>query len=187
MNRRILIITVLVALAVLLNNWLSGQREESKREQEAATEHVPDYFMRDFTATTMNQAGKPDQRLQAQLMQHYGDDGSMVLTQPQLTLYAKGQAPWLITAARGEVRNDGKEVLLSGGVRMNRSSNNEQMELVTDNMLIRPQQRYAQTDAPVTVTAPQGKLTAVGLRAYLADERLKLLARVRGDYVAPLR
>lgn len=187
MNRRILIATLLVALAVLLNNWLSGKREESRREKEEAGLHVPDYFLRDFTATTMNSAGRPDQRLQAALMQHFGDDGSMELTQPRLTLYAndKGGEPWQISAARGQVRAGGREVVLSGDVRMHRSDNGQELELQTDNMLIRPQQRYAQTDAPVTVTAPQGRMTAVGLRAFLTDQRLELLSRVRGDYVPP--
>ncbi len=185
MNRRILIVTVLVALVVLLNDWLSDQREEAAREQAAAVRHVPDYFLRGFVATTMDDRGRPEQRLAADEMLRYADDGSMELSQPRLTLYGDGDTPWQIDAARGHLNRDGTRMQLSGGVRVTRDEPGERLELTTDDMLLLPKQRYAETDAPLTLTHPRGRVDAVGLRAYMKDERLVLLAQVRGDY-APL-
>lgn len=182
-NRNILIASVLVALAVILNNWLSGQRQQRTQQREAAAQHIPDYFLRGFTATTMDMQGQPDHQLSGELMLHYGDDGSMELTQPRLTLYAKGKALWHLAAAQGVLNAGGSELTLSGGVRIHRVESAGPLELTTDNMLIRPKQRYAETDAALTLLHPQGKMEAVGLRAYMQEERLVLLSQVRGRYV----
>ncbi|GAB4289398.1 MAG: hypothetical protein Kow0096_02300 [Thiohalomonadaceae bacterium] len=184
MNRRLLAFLVLVALA-LLAHWLSGQREEAARERAAEARHVPEYFLRDFIATTMNLAGRPDQRLAAAFMLRYADDGSMDLTEPRMTLYdtADDTPPWQIDAARGLVSGDGREVQLSGGVRLTREEAGGLLVLTTDAMRLRPKERYAETDAPVTLTNPEGRVDAVGMRAYMKEERLVLLAQVRGNYV----
>jgi len=181
-NRRILIITVLVALVVLASNWLSNRREQKQATAVTAAAHVPDYFLRDFTATTMNPQGKPEQRLTAQLMEHYGNDNSMDLTAPHLTLFQSSGPPWLVVAARGRIIDGGKEVVLSGGVRMDHDAQGTTMTLTTDHLLLRPKQRYAETDAAVTVTTPQGRVDAVGMQADMATQRLQLLSKVRGTY-----
>lgn len=182
-NRTILIASLLVAVAVILNNWLSGQREERARERGEAQQHVPDYFLRGFVATTMNQQGRPDHQLAGEMMVHYGDDGTMELTQPRLTLYANGDAAWHVDAARGLLSEDGAQLELSGGVRISRADQGALLELTTNNMLIRPKERYAETEAPLTLTHPQGQMEAIGLRAYMREERLLLLSQVKGRYV----
>ncbi len=182
MNRRILIITVLVALVVLADNWLSKRREQ-KLPAAVTAGHIPDYFLRDFTATTMNPQGQPEQRLTAQLMDHYSDDDSMELTAPQLTLFQPSGAPWHVVAARGRIIDGGREVRLSGGVRMSHVDQGATTTLTTAHLLIRPKQRYAETDAAVTVTTPQGQVDAVGMQADMAAQRLLLLSKVRGTYV----
>lgn len=183
MNRRILLVTMLVALVVLLNNWLSGQREEATAEREAAARHVAEYFLRDFAATTMDAQGRPEQRLTAGQMVRYADDGVMELTEPRLTLYADGAAPWQIDAARGQLSGDGERLQLEGGVRVTRAEADGLLELTTNTLLLKPRDRYAESDAPLTLTHPQGRVDAVGLRAYMKEERLVLLAQVRGSYV----
>lgn len=184
MKRPLLIVSLLTALGLFVH-WLSGLREDAKQESAEAARHVAEYFLRDFTTTTMDPQGRPEQRLAAELMQRYADDGSMELTEPRLTLYGETDnvAPWQIDAARGRISGDGKHVQLDGGVRMTRMEDNGMLELVTDDLLLMPKERYAETDAPLTVTYPQGRVDAVGLRAYMQDERLVLLAQVRGNYV----
>jgi lipopolysaccharide export system protein LptC len=184
MNRRLLVITLLFSLG-LLAHWLSGQREEAAEERAAAARHVAEYFLRDFVTTTMDLQGRPEQRLAAAQMLRYADDGAMELTAPQLTLYEEdaAAAPWQIDAARGHISSDGREVQLDGGVRVTRGAGDDRLELTTAELLLKPRERYAETDAPLTLTQPQGRVDAVGLRAYMKEGRLVLLAQVRGNYV----
>lgn len=184
MNRRLLAITVLIAVA-LLAHWLSGLRDEAARERAAAARHVAEYFLRDFVATTMNLQGQPEQRMAAELMLRYADDDTMDLTEPRLTLYGETTdvAPWQIDAAHGHVSDDGRQVQLGGGVRVTREENGGVLELITDELLLRPKDRYAETDAPLTITHLQSRVDAVGMRAYMKEDRLVLLAQVRGNYV----
>ncbi len=184
MNLRLLIITLLVALVVIGNNWLSVQREEASRGAETTAPHVPDYFLRNFAATTMGPGGTPDHRLEAAYMVHYGDDDTMELKEPRLTLNPRDPAAWQIDAAQGQVSDNGARLELSGGVHMAYGENAE-LNVATENLHFRLDQHYAETQAPITVIDPDGKVTAVGLRAYLTQERLVLLAKVRGEYVPP--
>ena len=52
-------------------------------------------------------------------------------------------------------------------------------------VLVRPDSRYAETAAPARAVTPGGELRAVGVRAYLDQERLELLSEVRGVCESP--
>ena len=42
---------------------------------------------------------------------------------------------------------------------------------------------YAETAAPVTITDANSTVKAIGMHAFLAEERIELLSAVRGVYV----
>lgn len=184
MTRRIVLVVGLTAVAALIYNGLADRPVYVTEQQTEAERHVPAYFLHDFVATTMDDAGRPAQSLAAARMLRYADDGSMELTEPRLTLYQDGEAPWQAAAAHGRLSADGERMQLGGGVRVSRAGD-DRLELVTDELLLHPKAHYAETDAPLTLTHALGRIDAVGLRAYMKDERLVLLDQVRGNYVSP--
>ncbi|MFA5625911.1 MAG: LPS export ABC transporter periplasmic protein LptC [Thiohalomonadaceae bacterium] len=185
MSRRLLVALLLVIMAILAI-WLIGQREQAGERQIAELRHVPEYYLRDATITQMNPGGQPEHRLLAELIVRHADDETTELVEPRMTLYSKhdNQAmPWQVDAAHGLISAEGEEIYLSGGVQINQPRDGGSLDLLTEHMLLRPEEKYAETDAPVTVTEPNGSLDAVGMRYWMAREYLELLAQVRGIYV----
>jgi len=187
MNLRMLgVIAILLGLTGLAF-WL--QEDSSKQETPTDTNkvkkrHTPDYFMEDFTITSMNEKGKPSSVLVSAKMFHYPDDDSTELASPFMTLYGDIGKPWKIKADRGWVAANNELILLSGNVRIDRLSgpNNRPVKLFTDKLRIHPESDFAETDRPVTMLSNKRKTTAIGMRAYVRKGKLQLLDDVRVSY-----
>ena len=187
MNLRLLgIIALLVGLSSL-TIWIQ-QNSDSDNEVTETTEtskkHSPDYFMEDFTITSMNEKGKPRSILTSQRMLHYPDDDSTELDKPFMTMIAENGRPWKIKADRGWVAANNKLILLSGNVQIDRLSgpNNRPVKLFTDKLRIHPELDFAETDRPVTMISNKRRTTAIGMRAYVRKGKLQLLDDVHVSY-----
>lgn len=187
MNLRALgAITLLVSLSALAI-WL---QQSSDKQAETATakainkKHSPDYFMEDFTVTSMSEKGLPRSILVSAKMLHYPDDNSTELDAPFMTMIGEIGKPWKIKADRGWVSDNNELILLSGNVRIDRLSgpNNRPVKLFTDKLRIHPESDFAETDQPVTMLSNKRRTTAVGMRAYIRDGKLQLLDNVRVSY-----
>jgi lipopolysaccharide export system protein LptC len=121
----------------------------------------------------------------AQLPNHLGTR----IEQPVLDWYQPdGQTrEWRLQAEQGWVAADQQSVRLEGEVKMVRTADSGKppMTITTRDVLVRPDERYAETAAPTRAVTPHGEFRAVGVRAWLDQERLELLSEVRGVYESP--
>ncbi|SCZ50608.1 LPS export ABC transporter periplasmic protein LptC [Thiohalomonas denitrificans] len=184
MNRRVLLLIVSALGALLLSNWLSRQAEDERERREQVHRQVPDYFLSDFTATTMGPTGQPEYRLSAVRMDHFPDTDTAELVQPRVVLYGEGEANWHARSDRGQVGPGSEVVYLSGNVEIHQPGGDggPPRMLLTDHLRMYPQRDYAETDAAVTITGPQTQINGVGMRAYFAQQRLELLSEVTGTH-----
>ncbi|MDX1251624.1 MAG: LPS export ABC transporter periplasmic protein LptC [Gammaproteobacteria bacterium] len=182
----------LLALAVLagLSAWLLQTTEKPQVSVPGKQRHDPDFYMKDFTMTTMDKAGVPRNRLSGPYLVHYADDDSAELTRPRMIAFRQDEPPWHIEAERGWISSGGKDVALRGEVVMRQSDavrGREQTVRTTD-LRVRPDDEYAETAHPVTFSNNAGSVVdAVGMRVSLKDERLELLSKVRATYVSQIQ
>jgi len=187
MNLRMLvIITVLLGLSGLAI-WLqqsSGKQSSNVSPPTVSQKHSPDYFMEDFTLTSMNEKGTPNSILVSSKMLHYPDDDSTELDAPFMTMFGEIGKPWKIKADRGWVSGNNELILLSGNVRIDRLSgpNNRPVKLLTNKLRIHPESDFAETDQPVTMVSDKRHTSAIGMRAYIREGKLQLLDDVRVNY-----
>lgn len=181
-----ILLIVLLALAAF-SWWLLQTTEKPQVSVPGKQRHDPDFYMKDFTLTTMDKAGAPRNRLSGPYLVHYADDDSAELTRPRMIAFRKDEPPWHIEAERGWISSGGKDVVLRGEVVMRQSDavrGREQTVRTTD-LHVRPDDEYAETTHPVTFSNNAGSVVdAVGMRASLKDERLELLSKVRASYVS---
>lgn len=167
--------------------WTSKHQEEAPATSPAdGPGQTIDYYVKDFSVTTMTPEGKPARRLQAELMQHFLADDTTQLQQPFLQVFNPDAPFWEVRASTGWISGDGELVLLSGDVDIKRRGDeqNRPIRVVTSNLRVQPNQDYAETDEPVTITSELSKVTSVGMQAWLRDPvRLKLLSNTRAHYV----
>jgi len=179
MNRRTLLLTLSVLLLAAASTWLS-RRSEREEKQVEAERGTPVYFIGDFSATELGADGQPVRRLEGTHMSHF-DHGQTVISEPHLTVYRPGEMPWEMTAKEGRAVDEGKQVQLTGGVRIWRSGP-ERTEITTATLNVTPERHYAETADPVTLLRPEGRLDAIGMQAFLDEERVVLHSNVKGTY-----
>lgn len=187
MQRNIIIISVLLLIVSGWSWWISEQPDENRAAgDESAPDHTVDYYVRNFSVTTMTPEGQPARRLNADLMQHYLEDDTTKLDNPFLKIYNQGMPGWDVTAESGWISGDGELVLLSGEVEINRpgSENVRELRILTRDLRVQPNQDYAETDELVTITSERNWVRSIGMQAWLREPiRLKLLSQSRGHYV----
>jgi lipopolysaccharide export system protein LptC len=184
MERRTLLSALVLAVPAALSTWLLLRDDSSVAPQ--APRHVPDYYLKHFTATAMTPEGKPDRRLTADSLYHYADDDTMDLERPHMLFFNPERPPWEVDSETGWVGPEGEDVLLGGNVIIRREAapdgSARPLRVETRDLQVRPHEDYAETDQPVTIISERHRVDAVGMRAYLGDDRLELLSEVRGHY-----
>ncbi len=184
MNRRAVLVMLAIVVLAALSSWLSQRTTQQQQAAADGPRHVPDYFMSDFAAVTMNAEGRPHYRLEANQAIHYADDQTTTLAQPRLVLFQADAPDWHIRAAQGEISADGNQVYLHGGVEMRREALGKgSLRLTTADMYILPGKQYAETDSPLKITGPQIEIHALGMRAHMDEQQLILRSEVEGSYV----
>ena len=182
---RWLLVLLALAAAAAFSGWLLQTAEQARTVRSGKERHDPDFYLKDFTLTTMDKTGALRNRLASPYMVHYADDDTSEVDQPRMQVFRKEAPPWHIDAGKGVILSAGKTVFLRGGViiRQIDSQQGGESTLRTPDLTITPDNEYAETASPVNFTDSAGNVVdAVGMRANFRDERLELLSQVRGKY-----
>lgn len=140
--------------------------------------------MENFTATSLGKAGTPVHRLKAQRLTHYPNEEHSDLVLPELTFFKKDGQTWAASALKGVIMADGKEVILSDDVHIQRPGDIlSEINIKTRRLRVVPDDDYAETAKPVVIQQNQNTVTATGMRAFFAKGEIELLSEVRGWYV----
>lgn len=176
-------LTVLASIATF-TWWLQHLVKPVAATAERVIRHDADYTMETFTVTELDATGATHYRLQAELMEHYSDDGSARLVKPQVRFFSRERVPWTLVADEGTVSADSSEIHLNGAVVIERPASATQapLRLTTRNVLIHPHDEVAETREHVMLQDPLNTTRAVGMRVQMKDAQLQLLSQVQGHY-----
>ena len=182
-NTRVLIL-LMFALAAFFSWWLSRTTVPSQIPQVDKQRHYPDYYLVDFMLTTMDDNGIPRNQLAAENMYHYSDDDTASLEKPYLVIYQNETDSWEIRAEHGLISEGGKAVMLQGDVFIEqvRAHSDRNLKIITSDLNIRTEEKFVNTEKPITIVDNFGVTEAVGMRADLKEHRLQLMSQVRGNY-----
>ncbi len=182
MPARNLFTVLLFLLATASSWWLYQKVQPIEPARSIEAKHEPDYFFEDFVVTSMNSQGQPKHRLKGVRMAHYPDDNTTEIEQPELDLYANAKPVWRISAEHGLISAEGDQILMGGEVQIKRHGSGQQDAVYarTRDVLVRPDEKYAETDQLVVITSGSVKVKAVGMRAYIGKGRVELLSKVEG-------
>lgn len=187
MNRRALLIIFLVALLVIATTWLSQKSEKPTPSAKQTAAPLADYFIRGFDGTITTVNGLPSYHLKSGSLIHFAESDIIELSQPNLTVFRPQEEQWLVKADNGRMEGDGNQVTLRGKVLLTQQSKTQPLQLKTDELLLYPDTQYGETDYPVTISSPNGRVSGVGLKVYGKENRLLLLSEVRGHYDSTVR
>jgi lipopolysaccharide export system protein LptC len=160
--------------------WLEQSTQDEGGGNHAKLRHDPDFWVENFTLRRFDNEGDIQHLLTAKRMEHFPDDESTEVASPYLA-YFKGRKS-IATARTAWLDKEGKHVRLNDEVRVVRPGIDGGPDtIVTTSVLnVVPDDEYAQTDAPVTLTQGQTVLHGVGLEVSNKTQVAVLSGPVQG-------
>jgi len=170
-------------------------REKSPTELMSPTAAEPTGFphayMIDIETQEFDADGKLIYKMSTPAAQHFqtdpnapGPNDYTLIAQPKLFFYSeKDASPWRLSATEGRSDANGSKVTLTNNVRVEQREQNRLSFLLTTSLLtIHTVEQFAETDKAVKMRAPQGEIETIGMQAWLNEDRIELLSKVRGTY-----
>ena len=176
MVQRLLILALLIGAAAgsaWLLNWLSADPGSAR----TADAQAPDYYMEDFSTLTMDQDGKPKNKLSSDYLAHYPHNDSTELVRPRMEIFREDELPLYIDAEKGRLAGDDDTIVLYGIVKMWEydDTGSPVLEVSTSHVKVLLDEEYAETDNYATIVTGTAVITGTGMRAYLPESRLEVI------------
>jgi lipopolysaccharide export system protein LptC len=175
-----------LALLVGLTLWLNWLVQAPAARADGSLRHDPDLKVESFNARKLGEDGRVLYTLAAKKMVHYPDDDSALLESLTLEAFEPRQPKMTITADHGRLEQGGERVWIEGNVVIIRDADakTETGRLMTDNLLVLPDEGIARTASEVTMQSASAHAVATGLEL---DNRARTLRldHVRATFKPP--
>ncbi len=182
---------LLIILLAIVSGWVFESIEKNPVLTTKKPRHDPDYFLKDFTATTMDKTGKPAYQVKARYLEHFPDDNSMKLQQPLFSFYENNIKSWTAQANEAVILQKNEIIHLKGKVVLKQllSSNKNAlpMTLTAEQLTIEPEQNLAHTTSKIKLIQGNNSIQAIGMRADMNKNRIEFLSKTRSHYVLPAK
>ena len=184
--RTFISLIIVIALA-LFSFWFQALFKETPIVKVRKDEHFPDYFMENFSVTSLNTQGEPAYILTATRMEHFADDDSAELQQPVLELRSE-KNNWRISARRASILADKTIIHLYDDVRVSRMSLDDRgpLQIDTEYLKIHTDDKIAETDRLAHLKTRELELDTRGMIFDSNQGIVKLKSEVKGRY-APVK
>lgn len=173
----------LLAAAALGSGALWLRAREERGAAGTAPELGIGYYLRDARLSATGEDGRIRYRIVAADVVQSPGDGSVSMRDVAIDYDPAAEVPWKLRADRGVMRSGDKMVRLSGNVvASTRDADSPVATISTDYLELDPGTETATTRSKVVIEYAGSVVHATGLRALLREDRLELLADVRGRY-----
>jgi lipopolysaccharide export system protein LptC len=177
-------ISLIIVLALaLFSFWFQDLFRETPIVQLKKDTHFPDYFMENFSITSLNAQGEPAYILQARRLEHFADDDSAEIQQPVIEFRGE-QDDWIISAERASILTDKTMIHLYENVRIRRKSidDHQPLRIDTEYLKINTASKIAETHQPAQIISAGLQLNSRGMMFDNNKGIVKLMSEVKGHY-----
>ncbi len=174
---------LLVFLATLWGVKHTSEYEVVKLSTQ--TTRTLDYFSVNYQKVQMDEQGLPHDKLIADYMEHFSDNGETLLRNPIMTFYKQAAPPWVSRSKTGVITKGGDKVFLNGLVYIDRvaAPNVREVHIKTTNLRVEPKRHYAETDEWAELVTDLVIMSGIGMKLFYQEPLyIELLAQVRGQY-----
>lgn len=163
----------------------------NENSQAIPEQHYPQTFMIGVETREFTTKGELQHLLQTPRITHYqvdpetpGDKDYTIIDHPQVAFYDEGEpSPWVLSARSGHSNFNNSLLRLVDEVLIQQETAERGLvQITTDELLVHPQQQFAETDKAVKMRSPKGQMDAVGMTAYMQENRIELKSQVRAFY-----
>lgn len=174
----------LLLIAATASGALVWRLGETPRPRLAAPVIAPGFYMLDAELIATDDDGRTLYRVTAQSATQRLADGEVDLDEVALVYNPRLQVPWQVSATTGQMPPGGKLLRLLGEVvAVTQDSDGVPATIRTDYLEVDPETYVAFTERPVDIEYDGARVTAIGMRAFLKEDRLQLLSDVHGTFI----
>ncbi|MFK8052936.1 MAG: LPS export ABC transporter periplasmic protein LptC [Woeseiaceae bacterium] len=182
-TRGVMLLTLLVALAVV--SWYLGRDiTEVDLDDSNAPRVTSGYYLLDAEIVGTDESGTERYRINAgQATQ--SAIGEPIQLEDVRVLYGESDAAhWLINANGAVLKDDNKNLQLTGDVRAvwSDAKSAKPMRMTTETLAFDATLRIVETDDKVKFDVGLGELVATGMRASLDNNTIELRSNIRGQF-----
>ncbi|MBE9562554.1 MAG: LPS export ABC transporter periplasmic protein LptC [Proteobacteria bacterium] len=171
---------VLVSL-VFVTTWLVRSVDDDLIIPPEDELKIPDYTLKQFNSTRMDESGQLKSQLTAVDMIHYPNVNTSI-TKPNMVFYKDKQPLWTVQAENGELSPEANQFWLLGDATLQQYSD-KPIKVISRDLWVKIDTEYAYTNAPTTIISYFGETKSNGMRMFMPIEQIELLSKVRGHYV----
>ncbi|MFJ3057308.1 LPS export ABC transporter periplasmic protein LptC [Herbaspirillum sp. NPDC087042] len=182
---RIVVILVLLIGAALGSFWvLQALRATGDQQAAQRPRGKPDYYLDNFNYVKMGPTGLPRYDVSGTKMVHFPLDDSFEITKPVVHNLDKEKPPMELYSDTAHVTDDQTQIHMYGNANAIRGATKgrDPMHLVSEYLLLLPDDEIVKTDKPVAMTMGTTRLNGVGMLANNATAVVQLFGNVRGYY-----
>jgi lipopolysaccharide export system protein LptC len=146
---------------------------------------IPDAWMEEVTAVTLDKQGKPKVKMTAPKIIHYAEQDISQVISPQLILYRPSPTPWYVSAHYAKTTHGISRIDFWQNVVIHQAATIHQPATVirTNTLIVHPQEQTAETNELITMVQQDLIVKAKGMEANMITGDIKLLSHARGEYV----
>ena len=163
LNNRTSALGPLVILLLLgaLSLWLE-RAVQVGTDSHGIQRHDPDFWVENFSVRRFGPGGQLQNSFTAARMEHFPDDNTSNVTLPRIKYYRT--PPVSVSAQRGLIGKDGKQIDLVGQVQIEQSGHDGSLPLQVQTLQLSafPDEERALTSSPVTIIQGRTRITGSG-------------------------
>lgn len=185
LSRLRLLIASLLVLALILV-WQLGFRSDESAQTFVDIEQRIDWFVNEGVLTRYDLNGNRSSVTDTQRITHFEGRRESELTRPySIGFKPSQQVTHTLSSLTAVYQDDNSRLDLAEQVELYHNPETEQaVAMFTPSLTYFPNKELAVTDDPVEISTPSGETRAIGMELYTSENRMELLSRVRGTYVA---
>lgn len=170
-------------LAAILIIW-QDNNEDAVTTENTTVQDEPDFFIVNGKYTLFNEKGDISSIIKSEKAKHYPERDIVLLTEPNLLVYREDSTHWRIKAKSGEYDLAQEKIELENNVVIIKDEHlPTPWKLTTESLTIINESRFATTKQAVTISDGMSVMKAIGMNAWIDNNKIELTSNVRGNYV----
>lgn len=174
------LMTGVLAAAVVLTWYWGRPPAEVPDSRASGGDPERGYYLRDAVMRNTDENGGARYDIHAGAISERPAQRVLEMRDVRIEYHEQPASQWSISAAEGLVSIDGRRFELSGGVELQRDGSDgaRAASLVTERLLLDLEGQKVTTDAAVTLRDGRNIVSAIGMSAFLMEDRVELESNV---------
>ena len=145
-----------------------------------------DMVINNLTVHQFDTEGRLVNYLQTPLMRHISANNTHWFKTPHIVVSQQNQPAWDIHANQATALYGGQQITFNDSVviHQEKDENTQESTFKTESITYFPKDKLATTLLDISYERPGHTVQATGMKAYLAEKRIKLLSQAKGTYEA---